>query len=280
MQFNLKNVSLKKKLAVTNKKPQNMKPITERIEEIKTKGYELDFGTVFEHAFENYKKIAVYAGSMLLIFSFLFIILLTGIAIAVFGTDTVTEFLKPENLKPEAFRGNFLLIYTSTILLLTCLLSPFQAGFLKMADCGQKGEEFHVSTIFEYYKSPYFGNIFISTLIISLMSSGLSTLLSIAKIESFGLLTSFTISLITLLTIPLIVFGKLSAIEAIRSSIIIVVKQPLLILALLSIAILGSLVGLMAFGIGLFFTLPLVYSMQYSIYNSIIGIDSDKEIEN
>ncbi|HEY6143106.1 MAG TPA: hypothetical protein VIV55_06700 [Flavobacterium sp.] len=257
-----------------------MKPLKARIEEIKSNGYELDFGTVFEHAFENYKKIAVYAGSMLLISFFLFIILLTAIAIAVFGVGPVTEFLKPENLKPETFTGNFLLIYTASIIFLNCLISPFQAGFLKMADCGEKGEEFHVSTIFEYYKSPYFGNIFISTLIITLMSSGLSTIMKLVGIESLGLLTSFTISLVTLLTIPLIVFGKLNATEAIQSSIIIVLKQPFLILGLLIIAILGSLVGFMGFCIGIFFTLPFVYSMEYAIYNSIIGTDSDDKIEN
>ena len=36
--------------------------IKDRIAEIKKNGYQLDFGTVFEHAFENYKKIALYAG--------------------------------------------------------------------------------------------------------------------------------------------------------------------------------------------------------------------------
>ena len=257
-----------------------MKPLKDRIEEIKNNGYELDFGTVFEYAFGNYKKIAVYAGSMLLLFTFIFGVLILGIAIAVFGIETVTYFLKPENLKPENFTGDFLLIYTSSIIFLNCLISPFQAGFLKMADCGEKGEEFHVSTIFEYYKSPYFGNIVASTLIITLISSGLSTLLNLAGIESFGLLTSFTISVLTFLTIPFIVFGKLNATEAIRASIIIVLKQPVLILGLLIVAIFGSLVGLMAFCIGIFFTLPFVYSMEYSIYNSIIGIESDDKIEN
>jgi hypothetical protein len=256
-----------------------MKSHKDRIEEIKTNGYELDFGTVFEQAFENYKKIAIYAGSILLISLFVLIVLLTTIAISIFGTENVTDFLKPENLKPENFTADVLLIYDLSILFLGCLLSPFQAGFLKMADCAQKGEEFHFTSIFEYYKFPYLGNIIVSTLIIALMGYGITTLLNLAGIGSLGLLTSFTISFLTFLTIPLIVFGKLNATESIQSSITLVLKQPFLIFGLLLIAIVGSFVGMMLFLIGIFFTLPFVYSMEYSIYNSIIGTDTEDVIE-
>jgi hypothetical protein len=41
-----------------------------RIEEIKANGYQLDFSNVFNLAFENYKKIALYAGSLILVFYF------------------------------------------------------------------------------------------------------------------------------------------------------------------------------------------------------------------
>ena len=256
-----------------------MNSTKDKIEKLTNNGYELDFGTVFEYAFENYKKIAVYAGSMLLIFTFLFIFLLFGIAITVFGIGFITENLKPENLKPETFTGTFLLIYTGFILLITCLVSPFQAGFLKMADCAQKGEEFNVSTMFEYYKPPFFTNIVGATFIITFISSGLSILIEYTGIPAFGLLTSLAITLLTFLTVPLIVFGNLNAIDAIKSSIQLILKQPLLILALLIVAFLASLVGLMGFCIGIFFTMPFLYSMEYSIYNFIIGIDYSSEID-
>ncbi|SHG66239.1 hypothetical protein SAMN05443549_105268 [Flavobacterium fluvii] len=256
-----------------------MKNVKDRIAEITTKGYELDFGTVFENAFENYKKIAVYAGSMLLIFTFLFIILLFGIAIAVFGVGALSEFIKPGNLKPETFTGDFLLIYTACVILITCLLSPFQAGFLKMADCGQKGEEFHVSTIFEYYKPPYFINIVFATFTITLFSTGLSTLAEQAGMPFIGIITSLAITFLTFITIPLIVFGNLNATEAIKSSITIILKQPLVILGLIIVAFIASLTGLIAFCIGIFFTMPFLYSMEYVLYDSIIGIDSVSEID-
>ena len=43
----------------------------EKIEEIKNNGYQLDFGNVLDFAFNNYKKIAVYAGLAIFVFSIL-----------------------------------------------------------------------------------------------------------------------------------------------------------------------------------------------------------------
>ena len=255
-----------------------MKTTTDRIEKITTKGYDLDFGTVFEYAFENYKKIAVYAGSMLLIFSFLFIFLLIGIVIAVFGVEFISN-LKPENIKPETFTGNFLLIYTACVIFITCLISPFQAGFLKMADYGQKGEEFHISTMFEYYKAPHFINIVTATFVITLTSSILSAVVEKSGMPTLGIFFSLAITLFTFLTVPLIVFGNLNALDAIKSSILVIAKKPLMILGLLVVASLASVTGLIGFCIGIFFTMPFLYSMQFSIYNSIIGIDYVSEID-
>jgi hypothetical protein len=252
-----------------------MKSIQNRVEEIKKNGYQLDFGTVFENAFENYKKIAIYAGSMLLVFTILFIIFFTAILISVFGRETLLDFLKPENLRPENFTGNFLLIYTGCVILITCLISPFQAGFLKMADCGEKDEEFHVSTIFEYYKIPYFISIFTSSLLIAVVSSSLSLLFGFAGIQFLGTLTSILISLLTIFTIPLIIFGKMDALDAMKSSATIYLKQPFLILGLLIVAGFASLIGLIGFCIGIFFTIPFVYSLSYTLYFSIIGTEKE-----
>jgi uncharacterized membrane protein len=148
-----------------------------------------------------------------------------------------------------------------------------------MADCAEKGEEFHISTIFEYYKSPYFSEIIIATFLITLITSGLSLTLDFAGIEFVGTLLALTLSFLTFLTVPLIVFGNLKAIDAIKSSIIIVLKQPLVLLGLLIVGGIASLVGFIGCGIGVLFTIPFLYSMSYVIYSAIIGIDSKSELE-
>ena len=124
-----------------------MKTTLEKIEEIKKNGYQLDFSNVFNHTFENYKKIAIYAGLMIFVFSILIGIIIAGIIIAVFGASALNQHTM-ENLKLENFSVSYILIYIVSVTLLSCLLSPFPAGLIKMADSAEKDEEFHVYSLF------------------------------------------------------------------------------------------------------------------------------------
>ena len=250
-----------------------------RIEEVKKNGYQLDFGNVFEHAFQNYKKIALYAGLMFLVFIVLFYVLVAVVLFSFYDFKTITEIMKPENLKHLSTSIHYLLLNAAFTIVIGCLFSPFSAGFLKMADCGEKGNEFHVSTIFEFYKAPYFKEIIVSTFIITLVNSGLSVLFNVSELGTIGTLISIIISFLTFLTVPLIIFGNLKAVDAIKSSIAIVAKQPLVLLGLLIVAVILAMVGFIGCCIGVFFTIPFLFSMTYAIYSAIIGIDSENEIE-
>ena len=259
-----------------------MKPVQNKIEEIKKNGYELDFGTVFDYAFENYKKIVLYAGLMLLVFSaFLSIIMMTGI-ISYVGIENLEAFSeKLKNLSSlKIMPLDIAIPLNAGLILISGVINPFLAGFFKMADYGEKGKEFHVSTMFSFYKLTYFINIFMVTLLVSFFSVGISILSQFLGLNFLGSLISLTISIITTFSIPFIVFGNLNAVEAIKSSIIIFSKQPLVISGLIIVAAIGVALGLFGFCIGVFFTWPFIYSMKYSIYNSIIGIGFDDEIEN
>jgi hypothetical protein len=255
-----------------------MESTKKRIEEIKNNGYELDFSDVFNHAFENYKKIALYAGLALFVFLVLMGIIVAGIAVSVMGMAVLNEkFI--ENLKLENLSGVYIILYLIVAVFFSALLSPFNAGLLKMAYSAEKDEEFHVSTFFEYFKAPYFKELFTATILISLVSSGLSILLELANIQILGLLTSMAVSFLTVLTLPLIIFGELKAIDAIQSSFTIVMKQPVTLILLIVVAYIGSFVGLIGCCIGMFFTVPFIYSTQYTIYCAIVGIDSKTELE-
>lgn len=258
-----------------------MKPVKERIGAIRINGYKLDFGTVFEHAFENYKKIALYAGLMLLFFfivlGFLFVI---GM-ISYVGMENMDEFSKKltqfSELKEKPL--DIVLQINAGMILLSGLLNPFMAGFFKMADCAEKDKEFHISTMFTYYKSPYFSNIFIAIFVITLVNTSLSTLFEFAGLSIIGSVISLILSFITFLVVPLIIFGKLNSVDAIKSSIIIVSKQPLVLLGLIIVSIIASIIGIFGFCIGILFTMPFMYSMYYVIYSSIVGVETASEIE-
>ena len=79
------------------------------------------------------------------------------------------------------------------------------------------------------------------------------------------------------MTVPLIIFGNIKAIAAIKTSIILFFKNPLPLFSLIFVGYIFSAIGAFLFYIGIFFTLPFLYSMQFAVYNSIVGFDIDTE---
>ncbi|WP_281635323.1 hypothetical protein [Flavobacterium marginilacus] len=256
-----------------------MNQTLEKLQEIEKNGYQIDFGNVFNHAFENYKKIALYAGSVIVIFSILFIAFSAFSLISIVGITEMTKQLSSGQLKIEKLIESNIDTVGIISIIISCLLSPFQAAFLKMADHGDRDENFPISSLFSLYKLPYLKEIIISTLIITTIAFAQATLFRYIKFEFLGIITNYFISFITLLTIPLIIFGNLQAMDAIKYSIQIVFKQPIVLLGLIVVAIIGSLIGLMACCVGMFFTIPFIYSMNYAIYSAVIGINSIAENE-
>lgn len=256
-----------------------MNQTLEKLQEIEKNGYQIDFENVFNHAFENYKKIALYAGLVWLIFIILFVLFTVVSVVSIIGATELTNQLSVEKLKLENISESNLLYIGGGSLLISCLFSPFQAAFLKMADYGDKDQEFAVSSLFTYYKLPYLKEILVATFLISSISLAQATLLSYIKLDYLGSIINYFIAFITILTIPLIIFGDLYAIDAIKYSVKIVFKQPGVLLGLMIVAIIGSFVGFIGCCIGVLFTMPFLYSMNYAIYSAIIGVNNSIENE-
>jgi hypothetical protein len=268
-----------------------MNTTLERLNEIEKNGYQIDFGNVFNHAFENYKKIALYAGLVLFIGTFILGVLYFmsfGLYLKSLNLDTVNKQLI-ENLEHQKSLDGPLFSIIISILIVSLLMTPFSAGFYKMAEHADKDKEFKFLSMFTFYRNPYFINIIVATILNTLISMLISTaflsLLSLMQINQLGIsmLANYSISffvyVLTFLTIPLIIFGDLKAIEAIKHSFLIVLKQPFVLAGLLIVAIIGALVGFMGCCIAIFFTIPFLYSMNYAIYTAIVGIETPTEIE-
>ncbi len=254
-----------------------MQTTQEKIENIKNNGYELDFGDVFSNGFEIYKKIAGNAGVAFLILTIVFISLFAGIAGAAFGFGDFASQLTQFNI--ANFSIIAVLIYLLVTVLVTAFMAPFSAGILKMAYCAAKNEEFSLSTAFDYYKSHYFKELFIATLIITFFSSGINIALEYSGIKFVGALVVYFFNFICFLYVPLIIFGGLKAIDAIQNSASLVVKQPFIIIGLLLVSFMLAMFGIIGFCIGIFFTLPLIYAVHFSIYDSIIGTNKSSELD-
>jgi hypothetical protein len=251
-----------------------MEPINTKIAHLLTNGYELQFENVFNKAFENYKKIALYAGLALLIFGFIFMVLAAFGLISFVGVEHLNENtikqLESKMLKQEYLGYQFIFV-----LAINSLFSPISAGFLRMANAAQKDVEFKMRHFFSFYQWSYFKELFVATFIITCISSGIDTALTHFKIPVVGGIISFGIGILTVLSTPLIIFGKQKAIKALQASIQLTSSKILTLFLLLFVAFLGSLVGLIGFCIGVLFTIPFSMSMQYSIYDSIIGFENN-----
>ncbi|MRX68723.1 hypothetical protein SAMN06265349_103264 [Flavobacterium resistens] len=253
-----------------------MKSTLAQIENIKNNGYSLDFSNVFDHAFENYKKIALY--SALIIF-LVFVIFGVGAMVtigAIYGLEHAPKIIE-ESMKPSKLTLESALISTVGVSLITALFAPFAAGFFKMADAADKDSEFKVSGMFHYYKAPYFIQLFVATLIISVVNNIIANSLESTGYIFLGAGISIFINYFMYFTVPLIVFGNLKAIDAIKGSITLVTKNPLLIFGLFILGMIGSIVGVVACGVGLFFTVVFNTSLIYATYCGIFTMEQEED---
>jgi hypothetical protein len=249
-----------------------MESINTKITHLLANGYELQFENVFNKAFENYKKIALYAGLAILIFGFIFMVLAAFGLISFVGVEHLNENtikqLESKMLKQEYLGYQFIFV-----LAINSLFSPISAGFLRMANAAQKDVEFKMRHQWSYFKE-----LFVATFIITCISTGIDSALTHFKVPVVGGIISFGIGILTVLSTPLIIFGKQKAIGAIQASIRLTSSKFLTLFLLLFVAFLGSLVGLIGFCIGVLFTIPFSMSMQYAIYDSIIGFENNEAV--
>ncbi|MEG1229397.1 MAG: hypothetical protein RSD71_11945, partial [Flavobacterium sp.] len=119
--------------------------------------------------------------------------------------------------------------------------------------------------------------LFAVAFIIGLVTNGISYSTESLGLGYLGTGVSLFINFFTFFTIPLIIFGDLKAIDAIKSSIILVSKNPVIIFCLFIIGFLGSLVGLVACCVGVIFTAVFNTSITYATYFSIFSEEEEPD---
>ena len=255
-----------------------MNNIQQRVQEVKTNGYDLDFGDIFNQSLENFKKISLSSGLALFIFTMIMLLFFGGGAAALYGADSlVGEMANLSNV------GNFsiigLLTYFVTLIVVACVVAPFYCGLLKMAYLADNNEEFSLSTAFEYYKSSYLKDLVSAQVIISLFTVGLTILFEKIGFPFVGGFLTYAISFATVFVNPFIIFGNLKAVDAINASMIVVTKKMPLLLGLFIVALIIASLGLVGLCIGVFFTMPFIFSLEYIIFKNIFDIQNVSEID-
>lgn len=266
-----------------------MKQTLQRIEAIKNNGFSFSFGEIIEQSFTNYKKIALMQGLVVLVVIIVFTVVIGSVAGLAVGVGALTKYFT--DIEVNEVTSVALLINFVVTVIGAGIAAPFTAGLLKMAHEAEQNRAVEFSTVFEYYKSSYFKDLFISGLIISTISAGISTIISLVNQDFNGYfvfiglsvisaIVNISVPILTIFTVPLIVFGEMSASDAIKGSLIITKSKFWIILFVLAVFIVCALLGLFAFCIGIFFTIPLIYSSMYIMYRTVFGIDEKNELED
>ncbi len=206
-----------------------------KVEKICNEGYQLEFGTILEDAFNNYKKIAGIGGLAMLLIGVVFVVIFGGMIGIVYGFSDFASTLT--GLNPQFMSGSNLLFFLIFSVVIAGIMGPINAGFIRMAYQADQDTTFGLETIFHYYKGNYFKELFIAAVIITFTSNGINYLLTHLGVLYWGNLITYTIAFLTFLTIPLIIFSNLKATEALTMSAKLVLKQPLLLIGLVVLAI-------------------------------------------
>jgi len=249
----------------------------ERLNEIKQKGYNLEFSNVFNDSLEIYKKVLWIIGLSFLILMIIMAALSLGVMTVFFGASDFMSDLTQFGLLSTS--PAYLVISLIIGVLVTIAISPLYAGIAQVCHNAQTNKHYDFNTVFIHYKSNYLKNIAISALLISLVSGVATDLVMYLGFQFLATLVSYFFQFFTLFTIPFIIFGNLNAMSAIQASILIVFKKFWTIFALIIVALIMAMLGLIAICIGILFTLPIIYTTQYAIYRNVIGVEEHDELD-
>lgn len=252
-----------------------------RIDAIIKKGNSMEIGSVIDKSFETYKKTFLIGALATLLFIAL-VLLFYGFLIGIlFGFGEFSEMLVNANIT-----GNdpmFFIGINAAVTVVSALIAPYTAGLIHINYLADHNKEFSFSNVFDFFNGLAFKEIFIAFLIIGFTNSVVSALSLIDMnnilLTIFVYILQITISILTIYTIPLIIYSKLNAYDALSKSIALAKQKPFEILALFIIAGVGILIGFVGLCIGIFFTIPYIYSMYYAIYQQTVGFDDKSPIE-
>lgn len=231
----------------------------------------IDLGKTIEKSFEIYKKNFLLVGLAFMFLTFA-LVTLYSIAIQTFYTgDNILEDIKKLNTSNISTTAK--LIFFVVLVSVSVLTAPFTAGILKMMKETDETEKTTFNALFFYVNSEYFSKIVLSTFIISTIGFLYSSSIDFIFKDNFlgeilSLIGSISISVLTFTMLPNIIFGNLSAMDAISKSVIECKNNFFSILLLIIIGTIIGYLGIFALCIGIFFAFPLFFAIQYAVYDN------------
>jgi hypothetical protein len=240
-------------------------------------GYDLEFSQVFEKSFEIYKKMFAQAGVAVLLFSILSAVVQFTLMTVIFEIN----FLEISEIGFQLQNQDELKVLLFLVLTTVNagLIAPMIAGILLLCKQAHLNEAVQISSIFELYNTSHFKDIFIFSTLLSLFGSLSSLGFEVLEMNYLSFILQPLMYVFTFLVTPLIVFQNLNTFQAIGASFSLVGSKIFIIIGLMIVGALASILGIFALCLGLFFTIPFFYCIQFSVYESIIPIEKVNELD-
>lgn len=242
-----------------------------KFENPKNNNKSLDIADVINESVEIYKKTALMGGlAFMLLMAIISFFGIIGIGYF-FRAEELQEVMK--NFDPDKLSVNGMIIYFSIVISISVFSSPFIAGMLKMAHDAANNLEVQFSSLYYYVNNVLFPDILLVTFFTAICSVGISFLAKFiipgipGEVLSFVL--SYTVSILTFIALPLVLFKNLTFVDALLTSVNKIARNFFPVLLLMIVAGIFGVVGIFAFCIGIFFTLPAAYAIQYVIQKKL-----------
>jgi len=143
---------------------------------------------------------------------------------------------------------------------------PISAGYYLTIHYMSTGRFFSFESFFDGFK------MYLPVMVAALASNFLISLGAMLLIVP-GIL----IALLLIFVMPMVVFGRLELFQALKFSPMLVWKQFWEVTKFGLLLVLLNLAGVLTFGIGLLFTIPMSFAVIYFAYSDIVGMEKDTE---
>ncbi|MFK6999869.1 hypothetical protein V3Q90_07735 [Flavobacterium oreochromis] len=232
----------------------------------------IDLYQVIKESIELYKKNIFLVGFVFLILTIVLVSLLNIGIKTLYKGDGLLEYLKHFN--PEKFSMQAKFLYLLAVSIIVVLVAPFNAGILKMMKDAQEGNKMSIKTFYYYINSPYYFSIVLVTLLISVLGLFFTIILE-GLISNdilrnyFSFFTSASTSILTFTALPNVIFSDLKPMDGITKSFKDCFFNFGKIFILIIVSVVFGYLGFFAFFIGIFFSFPFYFAIQYKVYDEL-----------
>jgi len=257
--------------------------ISQRVRTRLSAGISVPFDRILSESFALWKKVTAPIAIVLLIIAIPVIVMYVIAMPFMLGLSSFEEVMDVAKNDPhymkELQQSMAYLIKSSVLgVLLSIVIAPVQAGFLRLCRDTEKTGDVRFNVLFSYFSNPYTLRLMISSVLITLVMSaagfGLGQLGLAGKL--LNVLVLICLSVLLIYVQPFIIFGNAGVGQAFSLSFAVAGKKFFPVLGTLLFYGLLAILGILLCGVGFFFTVAFLPICNYLLYKYSVGFPEDE----